>query len=76
MPTIAEAVRPAPVFVPRLSVEQHARAILADLEDAGIAPTRLAVLARALDVGVPEEVAAEIASRIHQAMVISPDATC
>ncbi|NNM71428.1 hypothetical protein [Enterovirga aerilata] len=64
MPTIAEPIRPPPAYVPRLNVAEHAAAILADLRDAGIRPTALAVLSRALDVGVPEEVAVEIAATI------------
>lgn len=61
MPTVAEPIRPAPAHPPPRSVEQHAAAILADLKEAGIRPTPLRVLCRALDVGLAGEIAVEVA---------------
>ena len=67
MPTISEPKAYRPAFVPCMRIEDHAAAIMADLAEAGIPVTPLAVLSRALDVGVPEDVAVRVAARATDA---------
>ena len=65
MPTIAEPTPPGAVHWPpsSLHVDQHREALLADMREAGVRITPASVLRRALEVGVPEHVAVQIADQ-------------
>lgn len=67
MPTISEpqSSRVVPIRGTALASEM-AEAIRLDLADRGIRPTRLNVIAMALDVGVAEHVAVQLAELIEQ----------
>lgn len=69
MPTIAEPVshpRGAAAWPPSsLTLNGHLAAIRADLADRGVRATPLSVLAHALDLGVPETVAVQLAELVQ-----------
>lgn len=69
MPTISEPIRPTPASLfhtgrGQLDVAGHLRAIELDFAEIGIRLTPLGALARALDAGVPEEIAVAIAELV------------
>jgi hypothetical protein len=64
MPTISEPLR-VPSPAPPLRPAEHLKAIMADLAELGIRSTRLGVLARALDVGIPEAIAVQLRDMIE-----------
>lgn len=68
MPTIAEPAFRAPPALPPMNVDARRDGIIADLREVGVPLTPLNVIRRAIDIGIPEHVAAAIAATIEPEM--------